>query len=226
MSTNVHNFIIGKLWVDNNGQMEVINHNTGDKCHMKFEPYSYFGGAYKKVIGTITRKKHGRVEWVLNGGWDSKLEGSKVIRESKKNGKPNLEIETSQLLWQARPPYSGSENFYNMSQFACELNEEENGVAPTDSRLRPDQRLMENGEWEEANAVKVRLEDKQRAVRRQREEEAEIAAQEGRAYEGHQPVWFKKVKDEQNGGKLIFMYNGNYWSSKENQSWENCPDIY
>ena len=111
-----------------------------------------------------------------------------------------------------------------MSQFACELNEEENGVAPTDSRLRPDQRLMENGEWEEANAVKVRLEDKQRAVRRQREEEAEIAAQEGRAYEGHQPVWFKKVQDEQNGGKLIFMYNGNYWSSKENCSIPNCME--
>ena len=99
-------------------------------------------------------------------------------------------------------------------------------MAPTDTRLRPDQRLMENGEWEEANRVKVQLEEKQRAVRRQREEEAERAAQEGRTYEGHQPVWFKKVKDEQNGGKLIYMYTGNYWNSKEKKSWENCPDIY
>lgn len=39
---------------------------------------------------------------------------------------------------------------------ACELNEEEDGVAPTDSRNRPDQRLMENGFWDEANVEKKR----------------------------------------------------------------------
>jgi hypothetical protein len=33
--------------------MEIINHKTGDKCHMKFEPYSYFGGIPKKVTGTV-----------------------------------------------------------------------------------------------------------------------------------------------------------------------------
>jgi hypothetical protein len=33
--------------------MEVVNHKTGDKCYMKFEPYSYFGGTPKKVTGTV-----------------------------------------------------------------------------------------------------------------------------------------------------------------------------
>ena len=36
------------------------------------------------------------------------------------------------------------------------LNEMEESVAPTDSRRRPDQRLMENAEWDEANVEKVR----------------------------------------------------------------------
>jgi len=49
----VHNIVIGKLWIDQTGEMEIINHKTGDKCHMKFEPYSYFGGIAKKVTGTI-----------------------------------------------------------------------------------------------------------------------------------------------------------------------------
>jgi len=40
-------------------------------------------------------------------------------------------------------------------------------VAPTDSRNRPDQRLMEEGNWDEANRVKVFLEEKQRAAVRQ-----------------------------------------------------------
>ena len=64
---------------------------------------------------------------------------------------------------------------YYFSTLALTLNELEDGVAPTDSRRRPDQRLMEQGQWEEANAEKQRLEDKQRSVRREREREARSA---------------------------------------------------
>lgn len=60
------------------------------------------------------------------------------------------------------------------------MNEPEEGIAPTDSRLRPDQRLMEDGRWDEANAEKLRLEEKQRAVRRAREHEIEKATAQGR----------------------------------------------
>lgn len=60
------------------------------------------------------------------------------------------------------------------------MNEPEEGVAPTDSRLRPDQRLMEDGRWDEANAEKLRLEEKQRAARRAREHDSEKAAAQGR----------------------------------------------
>jgi len=37
-------------------------------------------------------------------------------------------------------------------------------LPPTDSRLRPDQRFLENGEYEKANAEKLRLEQRQRQV--------------------------------------------------------------
>jgi oxysterol-binding protein 1 len=37
-------------------------------------------------------------------------------------------------------------------------------LPPTDSRLRPDQRYLENGEYEKANAEKLRLEKRQRMV--------------------------------------------------------------
>lgn len=77
---------------------------------------------------------------------------------------------------------------YNFTLLACQLNEPEDDVAPTDSRLRPDQRLMEEGQWDEANQVKVLLEDKQRAVRRKREEEAEQAAAEGCYFFGCQTL--------------------------------------
>ncbi len=73
----------------------------------------------------------------------------------------------------------GAELMYNLSELAITLNEPDEAVAPTDSRNRPDQRLMEDGSWDEANQEKLRLEEKQRAKRRKREAEAATAAESG-----------------------------------------------
>ena len=64
-----------------------------------------------------------------------------------------------------------------MTTFAIRLNELTPGlatrVAPTDFRLRPDQRLTELGRWDEANAEKQRLEHKQRLELRDWQEKVE-----------------------------------------------------
>ena len=114
---------------------------------------------------------------------------------------------------------------YNMTLLAVQLNEPEPGVAPTDSRCRPDQRLMEEGKWDEANNVKSQLEEKQRIVRRAREEEAERAAAEGRPYMPYEPIWFTKTKDPITGNP-VHMYSGEYWKCKERQDWSKCPKIF
>lgn len=72
-----------------------------------------------------------------------------------------------------------NEKMYHFTKLAIELNEPEDDIAPTDSRHRPDQRLMEEGNWDEANKIKNDLEEKQRIVRRKREAEAERAMAQG-----------------------------------------------
>lgn len=72
-----------------------------------------------------------------------------------------------------------AENMYYFSSLALSLNEPEDGVAPTDSRLRPDQRMMEAGLWDEANTEKQRLEERQRLERRKKEAQANLALEEG-----------------------------------------------
>jgi len=42
VSTTVHNIIVGRLWVDNHGEMDITNHKTGDVCRLKYASYSYF----------------------------------------------------------------------------------------------------------------------------------------------------------------------------------------
>ncbi|KAK6035852.1 hypothetical protein COOONC_26644 [Cooperia oncophora] len=53
ITTTVHNIIVGKLWIDNHGDMEIINHGTGDKCVVKFFPYSYFSREAPRKVGVL-----------------------------------------------------------------------------------------------------------------------------------------------------------------------------
>jgi len=51
VTTTVNNIIVGRLWVDNHGEMDIKNHTTGDNCHLKYYAYSYFSReAPRKVV--------------------------------------------------------------------------------------------------------------------------------------------------------------------------------
>ncbi|XP_016429928.1 oxysterol-binding protein 1-like isoform X2 [Sinocyclocheilus rhinocerous] len=200
VTTTVHNIIVGKLWIDQSGEIDVVNHRTGDRCHLKFAPYSYFSrDVARKVTGVVT-DKDGKAHYVLSGTWDEKMECSRVMQSSRggENGADGRQKTVYQTLkakelWRKTPLPEGAENMYYFSTLALTLNEPEEGVAPTDSRRRPDQRLMEQGRWEEANAEKQRLEEKQRITRREREREANRAANP--AEEGKEPADGALIED-------------------------------
>ncbi|XP_066954235.1 oxysterol-binding protein 1 isoform X10 [Macrobrachium rosenbergii] len=224
VSTTAHNMIVGKLWLDNHGEMEIINHKTGDKCCLKFIAYSYFSRETPKKVTGYVVDSEGTFKWFITGTWNEKIEACRVTSQTMRGGKPVYETGPPKILWKRNPVDPDGEKYYNFTEFACQLNEPEENVSPTDSRLRPDQRLMEEGRWDEANREKLRLEEKQRATRRQREAEAEQAAAEGREYPPYSPVWFKKETDET--GALSFRYTHEYWDCKERQDWSRCPDIF
>ena len=101
---------------------------------------------------------------------------------------------------------------YNFSPFTIELNELEPDLAPTDSRLRPDIRLMEESKWDEADKMKLYLEDKQR--NKLRPEEYKPNA-----------VWFEKVICMYTN-KVRFEFTHEYWRAKERQDWGKSPNIF
>ncbi|CAH1400192.1 unnamed protein product [Nezara viridula] len=84
----------------------------------------------------------------------------------------SIDIPNSATLWEATPRPSNSSEFYHFSLFAMSLNELEPGMekklCPTDCRLRPDIRKLENGDLDGAAAEKTRLEEKQRDARKAR----------------------------------------------------------
>uniref|UniRef100_A0A3P9MEG7 Oxysterol-binding protein n=1 Tax=Oryzias latipes TaxID=8090 RepID=A0A3P9MEG7_ORYLA len=217
VTSTVHNIIVGKLWIDQSGDIEIVNHRTKEACQLKFSPYSYFSRDVPRKVTGVVADSSGQAHYILSGTWDDKMESAKILQSSR-GGSRSLK---------------NAENMYYFSSLALTLNEPEEGVAVTDSRLRPDQRLMEDGRWDEANAEKQRLEEKQRAVRRRREAEASEALDEGntcassagREYEGYQPLWFHQRRDSLTG-ETSFVYKGGYWETKESQDWNICPDIF
>ncbi|VDD80763.1 unnamed protein product [Mesocestoides corti] len=196
----------------------------------------------------------GKLVYKVSGTWDSQVEGCAVSPDGQPTGSPttllvlepppaNAESATSDLssnLCAVGPPTSSLRLFvpsgndtintetqmYNFNQFAMELNELEPGVAPTDSRLRPDQRLMELGRWDEANVEKERLEVKQRRKRKAWDlfeaGKEPINPEFGPPYT---PVWFSPIHDEYTD-EDCHEFNGTYWAAKAKQDWSKCPDIF
>ncbi|XP_029960661.1 oxysterol-binding protein 2 isoform X2 [Salarias fasciatus] len=236
VTSTVHNIIVGKLWIDQSGDIEIVNHRTKETCQLKFSPYSYFSRDVPRKVTGVVADSCGQAHYILSGTWDDKMESAKIIQSSRGGGgegkqKTVYQTLTPKLLWKKYPLPENAENMYHFSALALTLNEQEDGVALTDSRLRPDQRLMEEGRWDDANSEKQRLEEKQRAVRRRREAEASDALDEeceydsGREYEGYQPLWFHQRRDSITG-ETNFVYKGGYWETKDKQDWSMCPDIF
>jgi hypothetical protein len=228
--TTVHNIIIGNMWIDQSGPMKVTNHKTGEEAVLYFHAYAYFTRErQRKVTGTV-KDGSGVTHYKIQGHWDEYLEVTHVVTGEENRATPRP-------LWRAIPHRPGSEAMYGFSEFACGLNEPEEGVAPTDSRLRPDQRIMENGDFDTANNEKLRLEEKQRAKRREREEavaRAAAAAADGDHEEATRqervatycPLWFRNEFDSVTNS-MMHVYRGGYWEGK-NGGWRGVefPDIF
>ncbi|XP_011703210.1 PREDICTED: oxysterol-binding protein 1 isoform X1 [Wasmannia auropunctata] len=225
VTTTVHNIIVGRLWVDQSGDMDIVNHKEGIKCHLKYIPYSYFSRDSQRKVKGVVMNSNKEVKWVVQGTWDSKIEIAPVISTSGTPDNPVYKTGPYILAWKRRMPTEDCEKYYSFTELACQLNEPEEGIAPTDSRLRPDQRLMEDGRWDEANSEKLRLEEKQRAVRRAREHDSEKAAAQGLPYETYEPLWFRKKQDPYTDSRC-FVYNGEYWDHKSRGDWSQCPNIF
>lgn len=83
----------------------------------------------------------------------------------------------------------------------------------TDSRLRPDLRALEFGDYDLAEKEKCRLEDKQRRQRK-------LFEQQGVKWK---PLWF----DRQDPNSSQVTFNNKYWKCREEKNWpQDQLDIF
>lgn len=157
-------------------------------------------GVIKDAAGTVLYK--------IKARWDKFFSVSK----------PETETEET-MIWERNAEIPDADKQFYFTNFALQLNYLNEDllkkVAPTDSRLRPDQRSLEFGDKEFALEEKKRLEEKQRTIRKEREEK-------GGEYN---PKWFKEEIDELTGTKT-YIYQGNYWEQREKGVFEEPLDLF
>lgn len=206
----LRNVVMGEKYVEPVGTMTVCNDSTGAKANVEFKTKGMFGGRSEDVEVACFDASGTQTGAGLVGNWTSSL---RVME----GGKP-----TSQEIWKAGKIVPNAPNTYGFTTFSASLNEitqiEKGRIPPTDTRLRPDQRLAEEGKLDEAEEWKVILEEAQRARRRDLEES-------GGEYK---PKWFFKVADAPDGEELWRLKSGKegYWEERSKGEWKGVERIF
>lgn len=283
VSCCVHNIIVGKLWIEQYGTMEVVNHRTGHRAILDFKSASWFSKDLHRVEGFIVDKDKKKLKFMY-GKWteifrvtdpqsyeDYLKENAHKFRSDDKKSKSDktdspahtprrvlaklnslkvspfrasvstdtddgpdeppegdipasdstfsIDIPNSVTLWEADQRPDNSTDYYNFTRFAMALNEMDDDMraklCPTDSRLRPDIRKLEEGDVDGAAVEKTRLEEKQRESRKARKDKS------SKKEEKWKPRWFATGTNPHTNQE-DWLYQGGYWD----RNFSELEDIF
>lgn len=226
-SSWMRNMIAGEKYLEHVGEMKVTNQTTGEYAIVTFKEGTG-GGLFstpkeRNHVTGLLYTSSGEKKKRIVGKWSESL--SEDIQMSGR---------TFSVIWRAKipPNLDICRKYYGFSPFAIELNEitpiEKGKLPKTDSRLRPDQKLYEEGKINEAEKEKLRIENKQRETRALLEEKGITWS----------PQWFRLEEDpyeepsfylsenEENIART-WKFNGLYWQARESGKWpENIPELW
>ncbi|XP_040918193.1 oxysterol-binding protein-related protein 7-like isoform X1 [Toxotes jaculatrix] len=203
--TCIHNVLSQQRWLEHYGEV-VIRNTKSDICTCKitFVKSRYWSSDNSKnEVQGVVLDQAGEVVHRFGGLWH---EG--IFCDT---------LSTPQCIWKPNVQPEDHFQFYGFSHYARELNELTPDLKavlpPTDTRFRPDQRLLEEGKVAEADKRKDEVEEKQRERRKE-------MAKRG---EEHIPRFFRKSVDE--AGREVWLYNGTYWKVRKEPGFSNTENL-
>lgn len=249
VTCTIHNIVVGRLWFEYHGTMEVVNHSNKMKATINFKPYSWTTKELHKVEGYITDSHKKKVRG-LYGYWTEALYSldyehyESFLKQQKKEAKHA-----------AKHPQAAS---------AADPDEELPDVDPTHEQLNlPPNSLtlwrsipkldygaqyygfslftMALNEWtEEDKKTRPPLPPTDSRFRpdirkmeegsidqagdeknRLEEKQRDVRRQMEKRREEWQPRWFRLIKHDVTGQE-VWVSNEKYWQ----RDWSNCPNIY
>ncbi|TSO05457.1 Oxysterol-binding protein-related protein 6 [Bagarius yarrelli] len=187
----IHNILSGERWIEHYGEMTLKNTASAENtsvCKVTFLK-SKSRCLNTNDVEVVVTDSEGQVVHSLFGKWNEALY----------LGDPPSAI----CIWRVNPLPEDYQQYYGFTQFTVELNELNESIRPflppTDTRFRPDQRLLEEGDVAGAEEQKDRIESLQRERRRLLQETNTT----------HTPRFFNWSEDD------AWISNGTYWPLRE-----------
>jgi oxysterol-binding protein-related protein 3/6/7 len=205
----LRNIIAGEKYVEPVGTMTMIHEDTGAKAVATFKAGGMFAGRSEDVTVALYDAQGSVLPLGLVGKWTSHLNLT------------NAGSDTGKSVWSVGPLVDNAPSRFGFTTFAASLNEitsiEHDKLPVTDSRLRPDQRALEEGDLDHAEALKARLEERQRARRRVMEEHGDV----------WKPRWFVKTSAEGDSEEIWKLKTGKdgYWDERTKGDWTGVVDV-
>ena len=209
----LRNVMSSNKWIENYGDMVIRTTNSpSPQAIITFKNNSSGGGGLfsssgppsvaNEIVGKVTA---GGQEISFHGRWDDA-----IYRDLGQQGR-QLE-----LLWKTNSMPPNHREYYGFTYWALGLNDLATAspglLPPTDTRLRPDQRLLEEGRVEEAEAEKARIEQLQRDTRSAMETAGMV----------WKPRWFIQQRQQSiddPDGDWVYDSTSDYWKVRESKAW-------
>uniref|UniRef100_A0AAX7VW68 Oxysterol-binding protein n=1 Tax=Astatotilapia calliptera TaxID=8154 RepID=A0AAX7VW68_ASTCA len=205
VATCIHNVFSQQRYLEHYGEVIIKNLKSNIcTCKITFVKSRYWGSeTNKNEVQGVVLDQSGSAIHRFGGLWH---EG--IFCDT---------LPTPKCIWKPNQQPKDYLLYYGFSSFAMELNELPSDLKPllppTDTRLRPDQRMLEDGRVDEADKKKDEIEEMQRERRKEL----------GKRGEEHVPRFFKRSKDS--SGRDVWLTNGTYWKLRENPGFANLENL-
>jgi hypothetical protein len=216
----LRNIIAGEKYIEPAGEMVVVNETTGQKTITTFKAGGMFSGRSEEVTVKAFDVHGNELPLGLAGTWTNSLQLTE-------HGST-----TNKTIWSVGALVDQAVKRYGFPVFTATLNEstpiEMGKIPPTDSRLRPDQRALENNDVDTAEDLKAKLEEKQRERRKELEDVGGV----------YKPRWFSRVDTsdvssttEGSGGSEEIIWKlktgkDGYWEERGRGEWNGIVPIF
>ena len=204
----LRNVIAGEKYVEPVQNMTVVNETGGMKAVVTFKAGGMFSGRSEEVNVQIFDQASGDAPTSLGltGKWTEGLKRT----------------DTGASIWTTGQLVHDAPKVYGFTTFAAALNEiteiEHDHLPPTDSRLRPDQEALERNEVDKAEALKARLEERQRGRRK-------VLTSHGQTWT---PQFFEKVSSGDLDGEEVWALkqSDGYWERRAKGDWNGIQEVF
>ncbi|KAI5258096.1 hypothetical protein E4T42_00780 [Aureobasidium subglaciale] len=203
----LRNVIAGEKYVEPVESMTIINETTGAKAVATFKAGGIFSGRSEEVTTQFyDASSSSPLRPTLTGKWTEGLSRA----------------DTGEVIWSAGPLVPNAPKVYGYTSFTACLNQlddsDKKAISPTDSRLRPDQRALEDGKTDEAEALKARLEERQRARRK-------VLESHGVEWK---PRFFELAKGDEGDEEVWRLMGGKngYWECRDKGEWKDVESVF